>query len=186
MSGIDSINKATELAGAGNYPSNRLNQRERKVLQVATSYSPATPGNWAVAPTTQDAALDALAASNAGGVMATLSVTYDFSINGGATGSIPLGVSLPNKAIVTEVIRDEATACTSTGSTGTIILNVPTDGNLEQTALTADGGSPTVASSGGSAVPKKMTAARQLQVTIATNPLLAGKIKYLVRYYLGA
>lgn len=182
----NTINKALELSGAGNYPSNRLNQRERKVLQVADSYAPASPSDWSSPPATMEQALDALAAANSGGVMRSLSVTYDFSINGGAVGVIPLSVSLPNKAIVTEVIRDEVTAATSTGSTGTILLGVPTDGALEQTALTADGGSPSLASSGGTAVPKKMTAARVLQVTIATNPVTAGKITYYIKYFQGA
>lgn len=177
------IVKAQQIAEAYNYPSNTLNKREQKVLEVSDQYAPSVPANWSPAPATIDAALNQLAANNAGGVLKAVAVTYDFSVNGGAVGSIPLGVSLPSKAVVVEVIRDEVTACTSTGSTGTIILNVPTDGNLEQTALTADGGSPTLASSGGSAVPKKTTAARQLQVTIATNAVLAGKIVYLVRYY---
>lgn len=182
----NTINKATELAGAGNYPSNKLNQRERKVLQVADSYSPATPADWSSPPTSMESALDALAAANQGGSLKSTSVTYDFSVNGGAVGVIPLSVSLPNKAIIVEVIRDEVTAATSTGSTGTILLGVPTDGALEQTALTADGGSPSVASSGGTAVPKKLTAARTLQVTIATNPVTAGKINYYIRYMQGA
>lgn len=177
------IVKATEIAGAYNYPSNKLNQRERKVLEVSDQYAPATAANWSPAPATIEAALDQLAANNSGGVLKAVSVTYDFSVNGGAVGAIPLGVSLPNKAVVVEVIRDEVTAATSTGSTGTIQLTLPTDGALEQTALTADGGSPSLASSGGSAVPKKTTASRQLQVTIATNPVTAGKIVYFVRYY---
>lgn len=180
------IVKQNEIAAAGNYPAFRLNQRERKVLQTSNQYVPAVSADWgATAPATLDEALNQIAASGAADAngMATVSVVYDFSVNGGATGSIPLGVSLPDNAVVTEVIRDEVTACTSTGSTGTIQLTVPTDGALEQTALTADGGAVTLASSGGSAVPKKTTAARVLQVTIATNPLLAGKIRYFVRYY---
>lgn len=187
MSNPTKISKAVELAGAGNYPANRLNQRERKVLQVAEEYQPTTPSNWgSTPPSTQAAALDALAASGSGSphAMASASAVYDFSVNGGAIGTIDLGVSLPAHAIVTEVIRDELVACTSTGSTGTIKLVVPTDGSLEQTALTADGGSPSLASSGGSAVPLKTTAARELSATIATNPITAGRIRYFVRYYI--
>lgn len=179
------IVKTTEIAGAGNYPANRLNQRERKVLEVGNQYAPAVEANWATAPDNIDDALDSLAAVNVGGKLKTVSVTYDFSVNGGAISAIPLTVTLPDNAIVVEVIRDELTACTSSGSTGTIILGVPTDGALEQTALTADGGSPALASSGGTALPKKLTAARTLQVTIATAALTAGKIEYFVRYYQG-
>lgn len=176
------INKATELANVGQYPASRLNERERKVLQTAEEYDPASPSDWETPPSTQDAALDALAAAGSAN-MAVAKATYDFSIQGGAIGAHSLSVDLPDNAIIVEVIRDEITAATSTGSTGTIILGVPTDGALEQTALTADGGSPSLASSGGTAVPKKLTAARTLQVTIATNPVLAGKIVYFVRYF---
>lgn len=180
---LGQLTKAGQLARSGHYPSKDLNKRECKLLEVAESYSPAVSSNFSPAVTTMSAALDQLAANNAGGIERSLAVVYDFSVNGGAVGTIPLSASLPNKAVVTEVIRDEVTALTSTGSTGTIILNVPTDGNLEQTALTADGGSPSLASSGGSALPKKTTAARTLQVTIATNPVLAGKINYIIRYF---
>lgn len=179
------LNKATELAGASNYPANRLDQRERKVLQTAEEYSPASPSSWgSTPPATQDAALDALAASGAGAQfgMAVASVVWDFSANGGAIGSIPLGITLPSKAIVVEVVRDVLTAPTSTGSTGTIQLTLPTDGALEQTAKTADGTGAGASESGGTAVPKKTTAARTLQVTIATNPILSGRIRYFVRY----
>lgn len=181
------IVKATELAGAGSYPANRLNQRERKVLQTAEEYAAASAANWGgTAPTTITSALDALASSGAGSThgQATASAVYDFSVLGGTVGTISLGVNLPSKAVVTEVIRDELVACTSTSSTGTIKLVVPTDGSLEQTALTADGGSVTLASTGGSAVPVKTTAIRALSVTIATNAVLAGKIRYFVRYYI--
>lgn len=179
------IVKSTEIAAAGNYPAFRTNQRERKVLQVSNQYVPTTSTDWGSSvPATHDAALDALAAAGGGSPngMATATVVYDFAVNGGVVGAIPLSVTLPSKAIIVEVIRDELTACTSTSSTGTIILGTPTDGALEQTALTADGGAVTVASSGGSAVPKKLTAARVLQVTVATNAILAGKIRYFIRY----
>jgi hypothetical protein len=180
-----SIVKATELAGAGDYPANRLNQRERKVLQVAEQYAPAASSDWATAPDSIGDALDALAASNSGGKLKTASVVYDFSVNGGTAGNINLALTLPDNAIIAEVIRDELTACTSAGSTATITLNVPTDGNLEQTGLTADGGSPSLASSGGTSVPKKLTASRVARVTIANENVTAGKIEYFIRYYQG-
>lgn len=182
------LNKASELAGTGPFPANRLNQRERKTLETAEEYTPSVPGNWgSTPPTTQDGALNALAASGVGGQfgMATASAVWDFSVNGGATGTIDLGVALPSRAIIVEVIREVETSTTSTGSTGTIQLNTAT-GNLEQTAYTANGASvPAVASSGGSAVPLMDTAAQDLRVTIATNPLLTGRIRWFVRYYRG-
>lgn len=175
------ISKSNELANVGKYPSSRLNERERKVLETAESFSPSSPSDWETAPSTQDEALDALAAAGSAN-MAVATVEWDFSVDGGAVSDIPLGVTLPDNAVIVEVIRDEVTAATSGTSSGTIILSTPTDGALEQTALTANGGSPSVASSGGSAVPKKLTGARQLQVTIAVEAITAGKIKYFVRY----
>jgi hypothetical protein len=184
------ITKSTELANTGKYPANRLNERERKTLTVAESYSPSVAANWAVAPTTQDAALNALAANNAGGRAFTVSALYDFSVQGGAIGTVSLGVSLPIKAIVLEVVSDVVTAPTSSGSTGTIALAVPTEGVLN-TALAANGSASTTVpvyhspNSASPALPKKCAAARNLSVTIATAAVTAGKIRYIVRYVLG-
>lgn len=185
---LPTINKANEILLAGNYPAFRLNQRERKVLQTAEEYAPAIPSNWgSTPPATLSAALDALATSGAPSAfgMRTVSAVWDFSVNGGAIGTMSLGVSLPSKAIVAEVIRDIETTADSTGHTGTIQLVLPTDGALEQSALAANGSDSGQASSGGTALPKKATAARALSVTIATAALTVGKIRYFVRYYQG-
>ena len=40
-----------------------LNFHAKKAIKTAEEYSPAVPANWAVVPTTQDAALDALGAA---------------------------------------------------------------------------------------------------------------------------
>ena len=177
------IVKSVEIANDYNYPTNRLNMRERKVLEVANTYVPAVPANWAVQPANQDAALDALAAGGAATINQVVSAVYDFSVSGGAVGTITLPVTLPNKAVVLSVYRDVVTPVTSTGSTGTVLLGLPTDGALEQTALTANGAAISVASTAGTAAPKKTTAARAVQVTIGTNPVLAGKINYIIHYY---
>ena len=59
-----SISKTTELAGAGNYPGQRLRQRERKVLQVAEQITDTVDADWASTdPTTLVAAINRLAAS---------------------------------------------------------------------------------------------------------------------------
>lgn len=57
--------KATELSGAGTYPANRLNKRERKVLETAEEYAASTATNWAgnSPATTITAALDRIAAA---------------------------------------------------------------------------------------------------------------------------
>lgn len=177
------MNKKTEISGASAYPSNRLGQRERKVLQVSDQYEPINPDNWTTQPEDMDDAIDMLA--EAVKVVKGLTVVYDFSIQGGTIGNLPLGVSLPDNAIIVEVVRDETTSATSAGGTGTILLSVPTEGALEQSPLTANGGAPSVANSGGSALPVKLAAVRELQVTIATEAVTAGKVHYFIRYYVG-
>lgn len=74
------INKKNEIAATGEYPANRLGQRERKVLQTADQYSPQDPSAWAVQPTTLDEAVDQLASSLT--VSKTFRFIYDASIDG--------------------------------------------------------------------------------------------------------
>ena len=176
------IVKQTEIAGAGKYPANRLNQRERKVAEVTNQYAPAVAGNWAAVPATIDAALDALSSSGAPATHgeATASVVWDFSVDGGAVSSIPLAVSIPDNAIVIEVIADVITQIVGSG---TVQLTVPTDGAVQAGSLaSADTAIPKTVSP---AAPKKVTAARILQVTIASAVVTAGRIRFHVRYIKG-
>lgn len=178
------INKYTEISLAGNYPAFRLNQRERKILQTSEEYTPAIPGNWSPIPTTVSGALDTI--SSAAGARpfgaVTTSVVWDFSVNGGAVSTIDLGVSLPAKAIVLEVVRDILVIPDSTGHTGTIRLGLVTDGAVEQTALVANGSNSGQAQTGGTSVPKKTTVTQDLSVTIAVAALTVGRIRWFVRY----
>ena len=171
------INKAKELAGAGNYPANRLNKRERKALQVASSYAPANPAAWgSTPPTTVDAALDLVSSA---GVAKSLSATWDFSVNGGAAGSVPLTVILPNKAIIVEAYLDVLTAVTGAGN---VSFTVPVDGALHTGTISS--ATPVGPSINSLATPKKLTADRIVQATIATG-VTAGKIQLFVRYLIG-
>ena len=172
------INKATELASVGNYPANRLNKRERKVLQVSNSYVPANAATWgATPPASMDDALNILATS---GIAKVATVTYDFSINGGAAGNIPLGITLPNKAIVTESYLDVLTAVTGAGS---LTFTVPVEGVLHTGSITS---ATTVGPQTTNLVtPKKLAADRILQATIATG-ITAGKVQFFVRYLIGS
>lgn len=150
------VNILNERAGAPNYPSRRFDKRERKLIEDL---------------------------SNATGLYAI--ADYDFAVSGGAVGDISLGVNLPANAVVTDVFTDVLVAPTSTGSTGTIRLNVATEGNLNA-ALTADGAASGVVAhtpnTGSTVLPKKVAAERELKVTIATNAVLSGSLRYLVRY----
>lgn len=104
---------------------------------------------------------------------------YSFATNGGAISTISLGIQLPDNALVSSVTTEIVTAPTSAGSTGTIKLVLPTDGDLTAN-LTADGAAVSVNTSN---LIKKTTAARNLSVTIATAAITAGVIRYYVRWY---
>ena len=177
------IDKKAEIAGAPAYPASRLNARERKVLETADQYVPAVAGNWPVAPTGVDDALDKAAARLAdvstNAREALVVVEYDFDEDGGAVSDIDLGVTVPAGAIITEVISDVLVAPDSGTSDGTLRLNVPTDGNLSA-AITADDGASGVSAE--SEPPVKLAADRELRVTIATAALTAGRVRYHVRY----
>lgn len=110
-------------------------------------------------------------------------VTYVFGTDGGAVSAIGLGVTLPDNAVVTKVIQDITVDCDSTGDTGTITLGLPTDGAISATT-TCDGTNAGVTSTLPSGTPVKLTAARQLTATIATNAVLVGTMRWFVYYVL--
>lgn len=120
-------------------------------------------------------------------------VVYDFAVLGGALGTYVLPPApppsggtpstaplLPAGAIITSVTQIINTAPTSTGSTGTITLNTTSAGALNA-AITANGAA-TSLNTNGTPLPKTQAAAGALQVTIATNPVLSGKVTFLVGY----
>lgn len=108
-------------------------------------------------------------------------VTYVFATDGGAQSTIDLGVTLPDNVVVTKVIQDIVADCDSTSDTGTIKLNLPTDGDLTA-AVTCDGTNAGVLSDLPSGTPIKTTAARALSAVIATNDVLVGTIRWFVYY----
>lgn len=168
--------KSTEINRAPANPSRRHGRRERKLLQTASGYTATTAADWVTAPTYVDDALDQIAKQT----QKTVSVTYDFGVSGGAISTIDLGVSVPNKCVVTQVVQDILTAPTSGDNLGTIHLAFPTDGALSAN-VTADGShsGPSLETTGNA---KKTTAARELSATIATTALTAGKITWWVTY----
>lgn len=118
---------------------------------------------------------------------------WDFTVNGGATGTINLNSSvglLPNNAIVRNVAYDIVTALvtSATGETATMIVKLPTDGTLV-TQLAATGAAGTTGM--GLGTPQnstagtwlKTTAARGVQVEVTgAGTITAGKIYYFVDY----
>lgn len=114
-----------------------------------------------------------------------LRVDYDFAVHGGAVGAIPLGVSLPNKAIIQRGYGDIITAFTSTGGTGTIALGANTTNDL-LAAVDAD----TLANRfelipvGTAVTMVKTTAAREITLTVAVAAITAGKAVFFLEYVL--
>jgi hypothetical protein len=123
-------------------------------------------------------------------------VIYDFTVNGGAVGTIPLvddqgnAAILPQGAIVTNVTAHVLVAGTTSAS-GTLALGsnisaATTDlmGATAMASLTLGAfvaGTPvgTAATWKG---PVTAVAGSQIQATIATGALTAGKVAYLVEY----
>lgn len=176
-------NPITEAARAGRYPSRKFNKRERKLIKSATSYTPGAvvagaPAGFTAQPTSIEGALDQLAVQGSSGLKKTVKVVWDQSVSGGTIGTIDLGSALPSAAVVTEVITDVQVSPTGTAG-GTITLNVPTDGNLAAAVTAGD----SVACVGSfKTAPVKTTASRELQATIATHALTAGKVTWFITY----
>lgn len=119
--------------------------------------------------------------------------TYDFAEHGGAVGTIGLGVTLPDNAIVIRAWYEVITTCHSpaTPDAATISIDIPVDDVAGIVAAIAinDGTNPwdaglfeaiqdgTVAN-----FAVKTTAARELSITIAVEPLDAGKFVLFCEY----
>lgn len=168
------ITKSVEIALATNYPAEHLDQRERKVLQVAEQYVPALSGNWGSSvPTTQGGALDSLAASNAGGYMRTVKAQYDKSTMAG-TGAVSLGVSIPAKAVVMECVVHTLVANVGATDMDLSVNAQPLAPNVHDNALNSveqDVSTPFLTS-----------AASNVTLTI-TGTATAGKFNFFIRYW---
>lgn len=115
-----------------------------------------------------------------------LCALYDFSVQGGAQGSIDLdnaylkAVTLPANAIVTSVWAEELTNVTSGGS-ATVTLNAGSTALTGDTAIASFSGI-TAVTLAGSAAGIKVSADSDLKITIGTADLTAGKIRFHVEY----
>ncbi len=107
------ITKSTEISGVGNYPSQRHRQRERKVIDTANQYSPNDSTDWTLlpgnpsAPSTQDGALDVLAAAVAEGVAkevrGTITTAQLLAMN--ATPKVVIAAPGAGKAIIVDEVE---------------------------------------------------------------------------------
>ncbi|MDB4725786.1 hypothetical protein OAF54_00025 [bacterium] len=131
------ITKATEVAGTGNYPSQRHRQRERKVIQTANKYVPNDSTDWTLlpgspsAPATQDAALDTIAAAVAEGVAkevtGTLTSAQILAMN--ATPQVAIAAPGAGKVIVVdevELFLDYNSAAYAADATEDLVLRCTT------------------------------------------------------------
>lgn len=167
-------------ARARNYPG-RLGLAFCHIAKLVTNYvSGISPAPLGSITNDQLAGTAGTASPGALGLSQVATVVYDFTVNGGAISTIPLGVLLPSGSLVWAVTMQVVTAPTSAGSTGTIKLVLPTDGDL--TALVTANGSAVNLNTVASTVPKAATALRNLSVTIATTALTAGKLRFFVHY----
>jgi len=122
---------------------------------------------------------------------------WDFSVHGGAIGTINLDVLLPSNAIVYKGYLHVLNAVTTSASgTLSVGLNSTTDliGATAAGSLTANAILPLLpsytaaldgnAAAGGVAnsAPIRLTAERELKVAIATGALTAGKVAIVLEY----
>lgn len=105
---------------------------------------------------------------------------YDFSVDGGAVGTISFGTQLPANAVVTNIYTDEQTAVTGadaiTLKAGSTALSAVID-------FTGDSGANSRALAS-SATAIKLAANSELNIAIATNAATAGKVRFCVEYYI--
>jgi len=124
----------------------------------------------------------------------TLCFLYDFAALGGATGSLILtdqagaGQSLPDNAVITEVVIEGITDLTSGGS-ATVALGYTgqTDAFLSAAAKTAANWNTNNVTVGtATAAVGKTGSAVAVLATVATADLTAGKFQVWVTYFEGA
>jgi hypothetical protein len=101
-----------------------------------------------------------------------------------AVGAYPLGVTIPDNAIITLGIADIITAFVSESNDGTIKLGSEDQDNDLLAAVDADtlSGIEALIPVGTAATMIKMTAARELVLTVAVHKLTAGKAVFFVEY----
>lgn len=106
--------------------------------------------------------------------------TWDFSLDGGAIGSILFNAQLPAGAVVTGIYTDELTAVLGATSITLKAGSTSLSGVID---FTGDSGVQSRALAGAVAA-IKIAAASELQIAIAGIAATAGKIRFAVRFYM--
>lgn len=108
-------------------------------------------------------------------------VTYDFALHGGAIGDILLDLTLPKGAVIMNGIVDVVTPLASGGS-ATVAIAMGSQSIKGATAIASYTGRTALTVDGTGPNSVKLTADRQLKLTIATAALTAGKLNIFVTY----
>ncbi len=119
--------------------------------------------------------------------------TYDFAEHGGAQGTISLGVTLPDNAIITRAWYEVIDILTSGGGdAATISIDIPTDdvAGIVAAIAISNGGNPwdpglheAIQDGTAANFSTKTTAARTLQITVAGGQdITAGKFILFAEY----
>lgn len=126
--------------------------------------------------------------------MGVARATYDFAEHGGAISAIGLGVTLPDNAIVVGGFVDVVTTCVTAGAdAGTLAIHVQSANDIVSAIAVNNGANPWDAGLH-AIVPKsntpestgiKLTAAREITVTIAGQAVTAGKFNVFLHYVVG-
>jgi hypothetical protein len=106
-------------------------------------------------------------------------VLYDFSVDGGAVGTVSFGLKLPANAVVVNVHSDEQTNITS-GGAATLKLVAGSTDLLGATAIASFAS----VKSHNPTDPIKLSSASELKMEIGTAALTAGKLRWAVEYYI--
>ena len=128
------------------------------------------------------------------GLLRVARATYDFAEHGGAAGAIGLGVTIPDNAIVCGGFIDVVTTCTTAAAdAGTMAIHVQSANDIVTATAVSAGGN--IWDAGlHPIVPKantpestgiKLTAAREITATIATQDFTAGKFHVFLYYLQG-
>lgn len=128
------------------------------------------------------------------GFLRVARATYDFAEHGGAISAINLGVTLPDNAVIVGGFVDVVTTCTTAGAdAGTMALHVQGANDIVSAIAVSNAANPWDAGLH-AIVPKantpestgiKLTAARAITATIATQAFTAGKFNLFLYYLVG-
>lgn len=169
----DKTDYATVAGGVAQF-SDRYTDADAQAAAVADSITDAITD---VAPS-QNAVYDALA------VRKLYAVVADFDCSSGcAIGTKASGITIPDNAIVKQAYYEIISAFASAGGSGTIALNSEGVGDIlapvdADTLSGINDGIPT----GTATNMIKLSAARELIMTIATDAMTSGRLKLFVEY----